>query len=69
MFFDLQKLSQKLISFCFLAAFSTAVFAAPGLFWKAESPANKTIYLFGTIHTDDNLVTNFSPVLIASQSA
>lgn len=66
MFFDVQKLSQKLISFCFLAAFSTAVFAAPGLFWKAESPTNNTIYLFGTIHTDDNRVTDFSPALIAS---
>jgi len=69
MFFDLQKLSQKLISFCFLAAFSMTVFAAAGLFWKAESPANKTIYLFGTIHTEDNRVTNFLPALIASQSA
>lgn len=66
MFFDVQKLGQKIISFCFLAAFSTAVFAAPGLLWKAESPTNKTIYLFGTIHTDDNRVTNFSPALIAS---
>ncbi|MDO9366712.1 MAG: TraB/GumN family protein [Methylotenera sp.] len=66
MFLDLQKLSQKVISFCFLAAFSTTVFAAPGLFWKAESPTNNTIYLFGTIHTDDNRVTNFLPVLIES---
>ncbi|MDD2934393.1 MAG: TraB/GumN family protein [Methylotenera sp.] len=66
MFFDVQKLCQKLISFCFLAVFSSTVFAAPGLFWKAESPSNNTIYLFGTIHTDDNRVTDFSPALIAS---
>ncbi|MDP1596468.1 MAG: TraB/GumN family protein [Methylotenera sp.] len=66
MFFDAQKLCQKLISYCFLAAFSSTVFAAPGLFWKAESPTNNTIYLFGTIHTDDNRVTDFSPALIAS---
>lgn len=38
--------------------------AAPGLFWKAESPSANTIYLFGTIHTDDNRVTDFSPAVI-----
>jgi len=31
------------------------------LFWKAESKLSKDIYLFGTIHTDDNRVTNFAP--------
>jgi uncharacterized protein YbaP (TraB family) len=43
-----------------LAAFNTAS-AETGLFWKAESKLSKDIYLFGTIHTDDNRVTNFSP--------
>jgi uncharacterized protein YbaP (TraB family) len=50
--------------FLFLAfvGFSTPLFAAEtGLFWKAESPNAKTIYLFGTMHTDDNRVTNFLP--------
>jgi len=32
-----------------------------GLFWKLESPTGKTSYLFGTMHTDDNRVTDFSP--------
>lgn len=44
-----------------LLAISTSVFAEQGLFWKAESPTGKTTYLFGTIHTDDNRVTNFAP--------
>lgn len=39
-------------------------YAAPGLFWKAEAPGKNTIYLFGTIHTDDNRVTEFSPAVI-----
>ena len=32
-----------------------------GLFWKLESPAGITSYLFGTIHTDDNRVADVSP--------
>lgn len=40
-----------------------------GLFWKMESPEGQVSYLFGTMHTDDNRVTNFSaPVLEALQS-
>lgn len=47
-----------------LVLFSACVNAAPSLFWKAESPTANTIYLFGTIHTDDNRVTAFSPAVI-----
>jgi len=61
---NVQDTVRKLIFFCFLAVFSTSVSAATGLFWKAESPADQTIYLFGTIHTDDNRVTEFSPAVI-----
>ena len=32
-----------------------------GLFWKLESPTGIVSYLFGTMHTDDNRITNFSP--------
>jgi uncharacterized protein YbaP (TraB family) len=32
-----------------------------GLFWKLESPSGITSYLFGTMHTDDNRIINFSP--------
>ena len=35
-----------------------------GLFWKLESPAGITSYLFGTMHTDDNRITNFSPSVV-----
>ncbi len=32
-----------------------------GLFWKMEASNGQVSYLFGTIHTDDNRVTDFSP--------
>ena len=35
-----------------------------GLFWKLESPTGAVSYLFGTIHTDDNRVANFSPTIV-----
>jgi len=35
--------------------------AEKGLFWQMESPTGQVSYLFGTMHTDDNRVTNFSP--------
>lgn len=63
MSFNLHKLFKNLITFCFLATISSHVLAEQGLFWKVESPAGKTSYLFGTIHTDDNRVTNFSPAV------
>lgn len=31
-----------------------------GLFWKLTSPSGQVSYLFGTMHTDDNRVTDFS---------
>lgn len=56
----------KLIFFSLFIFFSasTSANAATGLFWKAESPSANTIYLFGTIHTDDNRVTEFPPAVI-----
>jgi uncharacterized protein len=38
--------------------------ADKGLFWKMESPTGVTSYLFGTMHTDDNRVTDFSPQVL-----
>ncbi len=35
-----------------------------GLFWQMESPSGQISYLFGTIHTDDNRVTDFSPRIL-----
>jgi len=43
--------------------------AEQGLFWKIQSPAGKVSYLFGTIHTDDNRVTDFgAPIKDALKS-
>lgn len=38
--------------------------AEKSLFWQLESPQGQISYLFGTIHTDDNRVTNFSPAVL-----
>jgi uncharacterized protein len=38
--------------------------AEKSLFWQLESPAGQVSYLFGTMHTDDNRVTDFPPVVI-----
>lgn len=35
--------------------------AEKGLFWQLESPNGQISYLFGTMHTDDNRVTDFAP--------
>jgi len=34
------------------------------LFYQLESPNGVVSYLFGTMHTDDNRVTDFSPIVI-----
>lgn len=34
------------------------------LFWQLESPAGQVSYLFGTMHTDDARVTDFSPAVM-----
>jgi hypothetical protein len=57
---------KSLIYALLLSFLSTTAFAEQGLFWKAESASSKPIYLFGTIHTDDNRVTDFSPQVIAA---
>lgn len=38
--------------------------AEKGLFWQLEAPNGQVSYLFGTMHTDDNRVTHFSPPVI-----
>lgn len=56
----------RLILFSLFALFSLSAGAASGMFWKAESASANTIYLFGTIHTNDNRVTDFSPAVISA---
>jgi len=47
--------------FFLLLGFSQMTLAVEeGLFWKVESAAGNVSYLFGTIHSDDNRVTDFS---------
>lgn len=60
---NFRNVLKNLATFCFVAVLSTSAFAEQGLFWKADAPSGKSIYLFGTIHTDDNRVTNFSPAV------
>lgn len=64
MSFNFQKKFKQIFAFFCLISFNTLVLAEQGLFWKAESPNRKTIYVFGTIHTDDNRVIDFSPAVI-----
>lgn len=64
MLLKLEKFLINTITLCFLAALSTSAFSEQGLFWKAEAPSGKVIYLFGTMHTDDNRVTDFSPTIV-----
>lgn len=54
------------ISFVILLFFASqlALAADNGLLWKLESPSGKVSYLLGTIHTDDQRVTEFSPKVI-----
>lgn len=35
-----------------------------GLLWKLEAPSGKISYLLGTMHTDDQRVTEFSPKIL-----
>lgn len=63
MILQCKRLFSAVLTFGFLALATTNAYAEKGLFWKVESPAGKTNYLFGTMHTDDNRVTNFSPAV------
>lgn len=70
MIFNLKNTVKRLVLWSLFTAFSSLLSvnagAAPGMFWKAESASANTIYLFGTIHTDDNRVTDFSPAVISA---
>jgi uncharacterized protein YbaP (TraB family) len=46
------------------AASQIALAADNGLLWKLEAPSGKVSYLLGTIHTDDQRVTEFSPKIL-----
>ena len=61
---NLNNALTRLFLFSLLVLFSLGASAASGMFWKAESASANTIYLFGTIHTDDNRVTDFPPAIM-----
>jgi uncharacterized protein YbaP (TraB family) len=46
------------------AASQIALAADNGLLWKLEAPSGKVSYLLGTMHTDDQRVTEFSPKIL-----
>lgn len=43
---------------------ATAVSAETGLLWKLEAPSGKVSYLFGTMHSDDPRINDFSPSVL-----
>ena len=64
---QLRKQLFSLVMAILLSSFSLITQATEkGLFWKLESPAGITSYLFGTIHTDDNRVADISPAVQAA---
>jgi hypothetical protein len=60
----IDSIKQYCIAMILLGCALTTQAAEKGLFWKMESPAGVTSYLFGTMHTDDNRVTEFSPEVL-----
>lgn len=62
----ISNLNKALISLLLFVGLSSPALAEQGLFWKAESKTAHPIYLFGSIHTDDNRVTDFSPSILAA---
>lgn len=62
----ISNLNKVLIPLLLFVGLSSPALAEQGLFWKAESKTAHPIYLFGSIHTDDNRVTDFSPSVLAA---
>jgi len=62
----ISNLNKALIPLLLFVGLSSPALAEQGLFWKAESKTAHLIYLFGSIHTDDNRVTDFSPSVLAA---
>lgn len=56
----LKQLLLGVISILLLSTTMLVQATEKGLFWQMESPNGYKSYLFGTIHTDDNRVTDFS---------
>ena len=62
--FSFKSATQLMAASLLLGATVMAQATEKGLFWKLESPTGIISYLFGTMHTDDNRITHFSPSVI-----
>jgi len=58
---SLKKIFKQTVLVTFFTLNALSAYAQSGLFWKAELPKGHTIYLFGTMHSDDNRITAFTP--------
>lgn len=56
-------LLRSVLAATLLSFMAVAQAAGTGLLWKVQSPDGRSSYLFGTMHTDDARVTDFSPQL------
>lgn len=53
-----------LLAAIFLLVSQPLLAVEKSLFWQLESATGQVSYLFGTMHTDDNRVTDFSPAVL-----
>lgn len=62
---------KKLLSALVVGAllFATSAYAEKGLLWKVEAPSGKVSYLFGTMHSDDPRINEFSPAIQTAMQA
>ncbi len=49
---------------CLQALWSVSAMAETAVFWQATAADSKPVYLFGTMHSDDNRVTEFTQATI-----
>lgn len=66
--FNLDSLLRGLFSAILLCFLPTVQAAEAGLLWQIEAGDGKISYLFGTIHSDDARVNDFSPTLLKALS-
>lgn len=64
--FSFVGLARGLFSVALLSFMAVAQANETGLLWKLEAPSGKTSYLFGTMHSDDPRLTDFSPKVMQS---
>ena len=58
-----------IVGFIFAVLAFSAQATEKGLFWKLDSPTGKTSYLFGTMHTDDNRVSDMTPHMLEAMKS